>query len=209
MSVLNQHGSAIALCRFRSSRRLDEANRGLHGDAEVAPTPSSNATGKGMAAAGEPGWHQRWERERRNARAEENPGRYHSHSHPSHGNSCVSGSGTTDAAPADWGELLWSGGIVGGGGGGGGGAGTPVLPSHRLLTALLLRAALESESSLNGGGGAQRSPASSMAGYGMLLPLLPQPQLEAMCPLREATATLRAVLSDSPANQVWMMTRCE
>ena len=38
-----------------------------------------------MAAAGEAGWQQRWEREKQAARAEQNPGRYHEHGGPAGG----------------------------------------------------------------------------------------------------------------------------
>ena len=149
-----------------------------------------------MAAAGEAGWQQRWEREKLAARAEQNPGRYHEHGGPAGGHLVALMAG--------------------------------VAPWQRLMGAVIVRAVLErggGEAMYERDGGdatgqqleiaalppsssSSSSPPfsfpslSSLPSYGLLLSLLPPPQSQpAMCPLREATATLRALLSDSPDNQ--------
>ena len=92
-----------------------------------------------------------------------------------------------------------------------------LLPWQRLMGALIARAALETwhkailEDTFKNAPSSRRltfpsspPPAllSSLPSYGLLLALLPVPHQDvSLCPLREATATLRALLSDSPGNQ--------
>lgn len=184
----------------RSSRYLDEHEAELAADAGttnqpiVAPASAASSSSRGISAAGEAGWQQRWEREKQAARAEKNPGRYHEHGGPRGGHLAALMAG--------------------------------VAPWQRLMGALIVRAVLgqgdravsttvceeRSGDDANGqicGVAALSSPSSpsssslsSLPSYGLLLSLLPPPQSQpAMCPLREATATLRALLSDSPGNQ--------
>ena len=170
---------------LRSSRNLDDNDEGKDATVSLEVAQGSGGdSGRGaLSAAGLSGWHERFERERLQARAEQHPARYHTHGNPA----------------GAWVALECC------------------LPWQKLTGALVIRAALSQASPEDNTSGDDTPlhlapslpsppsppvPLSSLPSYGLLLTLLPGSQQEdRLCPLREATATLRALLSDSPGNQ--------
>ncbi|GAX82187.1 hypothetical protein CEUSTIGMA_g9615.t1 [Chlamydomonas eustigma] len=198
---------------IRTSRELDvqdlqEHETGLRHSADGKMAAASILSKAGLSAAGQAGWSQRFEMEKLLLKAQtEGPERYHTHTNGGSSKEMdvllknvspwqrflaalilravleeSNSENGTNFIMNDHGQEAKS-------------------DDAAQLNGEITQEILESETPSKS---LYLSPCSSLPSYGLLLSLLPfslSKSAEPMCPLREAVATLRALLSDSPDNQ--------